>query len=371
MEIEEATLIRVTPTANDLHFAVVIGINRYPGYRDLQHAKRDAEDVFTWLRSTAGGNLPEGNVTCVIPTEDDEAGFAAPSDAWPTTQLVQHALEEFNRRVGEHVDERPEDWDRTRLYLYASGHGLAPDGGVAAVLMADVDASPHVESFGRNIEISFYETWYRSVGLFKEVVFLADCCRGRDVDARGAHPPWNTSSRARGRVTTAMGLATTFDALAFEDAAELGDAGRGFFTRALIEGLRGGAADPSTGEITTTSLGLYVALALPVICEGERRPQESSWPVDVAHPIVLRPATPDHKPLERQVTIRFPEGFAGDVELTGAADHGPHDASIGPWALSLQEGLYKAQLAGGGAPNPPFREDGKFGVYAKDRNVQL
>ena len=52
---------------NDLHFALCIGIDRYPGLpgRDLSSATRDARAFRDWLVTPAGGGLPEANVALI------------------------------------------------------------------------------------------------------------------------------------------------------------------------------------------------------------------------------------------------------------------------------------------------------------------
>jgi hypothetical protein len=49
---------------NDLHFAVVVGINRYPGIKDLKYARDDAERFRDWLVDLEGGGVPQGTCIC-------------------------------------------------------------------------------------------------------------------------------------------------------------------------------------------------------------------------------------------------------------------------------------------------------------------
>src|SRR5262249_49474385 len=156
-------------------------------------------------------------------------------DAFPTARYVNDALGDVTGDVKLHVRADPASFPRSRLYLYASGHGIAPANGTGAVLMADADAAE--DSFGYNIEISLYSAWYVACGWFSEVVIFADCCRDRMFTAPGMGPPWSACPNPFGPTNVCTGFATTFATSAFEplepaDVKNL-DQARGYFTRAL------------------------------------------------------------------------------------------------------------------------------------------
>ena len=358
---------------NPAHYAVVIGINRYPGIRDLQLAKHDAEDFRAWLLAADGGGLPEENVRVVMADQADEAGFADPISSRPTLREVNAALIAVTKAVRLRVKEQRADWDSSRLYVYASGHGIAPEDGAAAVLMADADADPMVESYGNSIEISKYTQWYVGCGFFKEVVVFADCCRDRRYTAPGTGPPMARCPEPYGPTNCAIGFATTYATSAYEptDVQDL-DQARGYFTRGLLDGLTGGAATP-TGEITTVSLADYIAASVQAQTEGKPFKQQPSMPVDAARPIVFRAAGTPAPHHTRTVTLAFPAGYEGRVSLISGRDLSETGdswtAADGPWRIALEEGFYSVRaddpVAGG------FARGGLFRVIAKDADVQL
>lgn len=359
---------------NDLHYAVVVGINRYPGIRDLQLAKNDAREFYAWLVATDGGGLPSENVEVIMVDDADETGFVDATQSRPTLREVNAALGEANRKARLRVQQNRSDWERTRLYLYASGHGIAPDDGAAAVLMADADADPLVESYGNSIELDKYTQWYVACGIFREVVAFADCCRDRRYTAPGNGPPWSRCTEPYGGANVALGFATTYATSAYEPAdVSDPDQARGYFTRGLIDGLTGGAGRDD-GEITTVSLADYVSASVQAQTEGKPFSQRPSMPIDAAHPIVFRPASAPALPLHRRaVVLSFPAGYAGQVALLSGrfVDTGQRwDASVGPWQLELEEGFYiarpEAPVDGGS-----FQQNGLFRVIAKDADVQL
>lgn len=349
---------------NDLHYAVLVGINRYPGIRDLTYARTDAEAFRDWLVSAEGGALPEQNVALVAATPQEEQGFGDAAGARPKRSEVNVALRQFNQAVRERVAQNPADWDRTRLYLYASGHGIAPQTGQGALLMADADR----DFLGESLELALYSQWYAGCGVFRELVVLADCCRERIAGAPpGPFPPFTQCARPYGRTTTVVGYATGVAELAFEpNPANNPDEHRGYFTKAVLDGLQGGAAvDPEQGGITSDTLGVYVRKAVEELTKDQQHAQIF---VEAGDPIVLRPAAAPARP-HWKITIALPAGLAGDVELR-RGDHSVVEsraANQTPWEVELEEGLYGVYSTNG-AGVPPV---GLFEVLAGDANVRL
>jgi hypothetical protein len=357
---------------NDLHYAVVVGINRYPGVRDLKYARRDAHGFKKWLVSRDGGRLPPRNVKSIAARPSQETSFKTARQAWPTARYINDALEDINYDIRSRVREDPSAFERTRLYLYASGHGIAPANGTGAVLMADADVKR--DALGYNIELSLYSQWYVDCGLFREVVIFADCCRDRFFTAPGMGPPWTVCPNPYGPTRVATGFATTFATSAFEprDVTNL-DAARGYFTKALLDGLCGGAVDPGSGKLDTNSLSVYVRQSVQALTEDQRFGQQPNMVADPGDPIVFRPSgSPLRGRPKRRVTVRFPAGYKGRVRLTqgDGSDGRSWSARRGPWKLELEEGLYAVspERSGGGTA---FQNEATFRVLAKDCSVQL
>jgi hypothetical protein len=66
------------------------------------------------------------------------------------------------------------------------------------------------------------------------------------------------------------------------------DQGRGYYTRALLAGLRGGAVDPDHGVVTSTTLAQFVAQAVEAATRGVViYPQKAEHKLDPAHPILF------------------------------------------------------------------------------------
>ncbi len=81
-------------------YALIIGISNYKYIRPLTYADRDAELFRDFLRSSAGGNLPNDNVFCLLNEEAKAGNFWVKGMNWLRTK---------NMKKGD------------RLYIYMAG----------------------------------------------------------------------------------------------------------------------------------------------------------------------------------------------------------------------------------------------------------
>ncbi len=319
--------------ANDLHFAVVIGIDRYPALTDLKTARDDAEKFREWLVDPLGGALPAGNVRMV----EASGGDVVLKDVLPTQREVNAALQAVQDEVHEATRADSEAWARTRLYIFVAGHGIAPRDGNGAFLMAD--ATP--DQLGLHIDLRKYLRWQEKIGLFREVMVFADCCRvDRNCCLYSYGPPFSNDLTGRRSEAAVLGYATT---AGHRSRARLLGERRGLFTEALLEALRGEATNRD-GNVTVDQIETYVATKLAGVQTSEFIPRRNAT-------VVVRV---EHH--EREVHLAFPRGDLL-VELShgnlrtqtlsvGAAEH----------AIRLLPGLYQVkpltpgvdQFAGGG-----------------------
>ncbi len=352
---------------NDLHYAVVVGINRYPGLdSSLKFARSDANAFKRWLVDPHGGGLPHDNVASVVVTKAVEEGFKDADHAEPSQRDVVSALTKINAKSKKDIADDVEKWLQSRLYLYLSGHGIAPQGGKAALLTADAS----LDSMGFNIDLGLYADWYEACAIFHEIVFLGDCCRDIRRDATSS-VPFNSCTNQKNPVVRMVSFATTLGDPAFEPTAGEGDPnlGRGYFTQALLAGLRGDAVN-GDGRIDSTSLGNYLRQTVQNLTKDRVRTQDATMDSDPGQPIVFRaaPAAPTW-----QVTIDFPAGFTASVELLGPSllVLQQWDASKGPLTATLERGFYGVRPVGAKDGAGVFAGGGLFMVAAEDVHVQL
>jgi hypothetical protein len=339
------------------HYGAVVGITHYPGISDLSGPVLDAESFREWLVDPAGGDVPVTNVRTVT-TPAHRVPVPDPFDARPIKREIDRALELLNSQAQNEIADDPDRWAASRLYLYVAGHGIMPGEGEAALLMAD--ARPGVYE---NVELRSYLDWYRRCGIFREVVVLADCCRNWFGHVAPSVVSFARCSRPAAQVFALVGYAAGPGDPAYERVEDgvPPDERRGYFTTALLEGLRGAAAeDPKApGAITSTTLAGYVADAVAEATKDKAVPQSLEMPSDPGHPIILAKvrAAPTF-----WVTITFPAGWSAPVELLHPSGRRELcDPAAGPWMLELPAGLYGVFLPGT-FDGSPFAGGGAFSV---------
>jgi hypothetical protein len=342
---------------NELHFAFVVGINHYPWISDLQGPARDAAAFRDWLLDPSGGGLPDQNVTYLAPAD---------GEVRPTRSDLVSALFETNDKVSEAIGDDPEKFARSRLYLFMAGHGIAPSGGDAALLPANARR----ELFGENLEVMKCRTWYTECGIVGELVIFCDFCRNRINLAESGPLGFTRCATSKGKVESFTGYATAYDRPAYERFEQdvPADERRGYFSRALIEGLNGAGA--TGGDVTSETLEAYVRQRVRELTAGLVPEQDARFPQDLARP--LRFGKPRRAVPERTVTIEV-AGLRDPVRLLDhrhrpVASWAP--ATGGPWQVSVPDGLYAVVHAGSGRGDG-FSGDGLFKVIGEDCHVRL
>ncbi|GAA2803079.1 hypothetical protein GCM10010441_29760 [Kitasatospora paracochleata] len=346
------------------HFGVVTGITRYPGISDLSGPVNDAQAFLEWLLEPTGGGVPSTNVE-LITTPDTGVAFSEAYDARPIKREIDRALELVNTQAKATFADDPEQWQESRLYLYVAGHGIMPGRGETALLLADARAGMY-----ENLELRSYLEWYRICGLFREVVVFADCCRNWFGQVEPSAVPFSRYGRPAAQVFALVGYAAGPGDPAYEqvEADVSPDDRRGYFTQALLDGLRAAPADPALGAITSTTLAPYVQTVVEEATRHKPVPQQVEMPSDPGHPIILATPRPGHN---HTVTIRFPASWSGPVELLlPGGQRVAFDPVAAPWTIELPSGAYGVVLPGT-CDGSPFANEGLFMVAGGSRDVQL
>lgn len=261
---------------NSRHYAVVVGIDCYPGVANqLSTAKHDASAFAEWLRDPLGGALPDNNVALITATPEEESAFklAGPlgaTRARPILNDVYVALETFHAAVSRLND--PE-WQQTRLYMYLAGHGIVPAAGNGALLFANARPPGF---WGDVLDFVAYAQLYERFTPFHDIIMLSDCCREINEGVpSAAAPPF--SGKVRGLTNCVTGYAALFGSNAGAvPSSGSGGHGRGFFTQAILEGLKGAAPhDPVTGAIGSHQLHMYVDRRVPQLSSQNNYSQQA------------------------------------------------------------------------------------------------
>jgi uncharacterized caspase-like protein len=347
---------------NDLHYAIVIGINRYPGIGDLSGARADAEQFAAWLVDPNGGALPPANVKHVCVTDAEEQAFAQARGAKPTHDEIDYALQDIRDALKPRLDADEQAWDQTRLYFYVAGHGFAPQGGEGALFLANAES----DALQRNIELNQYRRWCTTCAYFREVVVFADCCRTRVRSAApGAGPgleecpaPW------KGRSTTwVIGFGSILGNPTYESpAAGADDQARGYFTKALLAGLSGSAPRDESGRITASKLSGFVRTVVADQTKGQQYPQQAQIYGPLADDITFGTTL---APSKHKVTIVLPANVAAAKVVKDGRLIEQWDGANRRWIVNLDDGLYEVDADGAALAN-----GGLFKVSG-DRDVDL
>lgn len=278
------------------HYALVVGIDHYPRFRSLKGARKDAQEFHAWLINPDGGGLPAANVELVLSKEDPVR---------PIHDDIDDALEKiFSKARGDGGDKR--------LYLYFSGHGLGRSNVGADLCLA----SWSKQRRGMALDSMGYLQHVMGWGCVREVIFLLDCCRVREVRSIALPPTLELPTPGDGAPAcrSFVGYATEFMNAAYE--AETGQAEgesgvRGHFTRALMDALKGAAAEPG-GGVRASKLKEYLEVNTPLIAKAKGHIQK---------PEVVNGLDADQEPVFGHAKpAPSAPGFAVNIAFTSVAD---------------------------------------------------
>jgi hypothetical protein len=320
--------------------AIAIGITNYPSLRPLQGPENDAKDFCNWVVND--GNVAAGNVACITSSRYKPA--QKQTRCRPTLEIVDDAFRDLARqafasgRIG------------NRLYIFMAGHGFAPatsfgpDLDDAALLMANAD----LETLGLHVPGGPYANWFRAAAAFDEVLLFMDCCRDDFGRTPVHYPPFAEKTDPGGaNVRTLYAYATKWSYSAREKIIDKGEV-RGVFSYALMEGLRGKAAE--SGVVTGSSLEKYVFSRLPKLV-GETSYQEPRFYYEKQRDITIV-NTPVKTSAVSISWSNLPPEASIELSRANAAVIDRHLAAQDTkWQVSLPIGVYKLQV-----PNTAVRK---------------
>ncbi len=236
-------------------YGLVVGINHYPGFKDLNGAIDDAKKFDEWLiDKNKGGGLLEENRRLILSSSDSRK---------PIQEDIDVALVELFERIGGNRVRR--------FYLYFSGHGLASSRMGADLCLA---VWSHMRRNAALDSEAYYEL-LAGTGQFQEIVCFFDCCRVRLSNSKGAPSslgrpkPGDLSGHERRMIA----YSTEYQNAAYEAQNDIDSSDvRGYFTQALIEALNGNAAQ-TQGGVPAKRLKQYVENRTKILAENDGKTQ--------------------------------------------------------------------------------------------------
>ncbi|MCZ6890438.1 MAG: caspase family protein [Gammaproteobacteria bacterium] len=315
--------------------AVVIGIDTYPGFSDLQGPCNDADAFRAWLIDSNGGGLDPANVMPRQPLWIRE--FPAPvgvADARPVLSELETLFRPLVTRAAlrQHTD--------GRLFIFAAGHGFADsqDMNSAALFTANAELL-----FPLHLAVIDYANFFRRTWAFDEVILIMDACRSTNALQQISKPPLprvNPHANAK-KVKMFVGYGAGFDQVARERA--VNGTVRGIFTMALLDALKN--ANPNRqGRVNGTTVKRHIHNSI----------NSFAGDVSIPPPEILADEDKDVFFLARPAP-----GI--DVEFNVDAAHHNHELVIEfggvdevyranvvatPVTVMLSPGLYKARIEG-------------------------
>lgn len=237
---------------DDGYYAIIVGIK----YADdalntLQGPENDARSFCDWVVLPDGGGVPEDDTHRQLILSSSFGGVVE-----PTAARVVAAFEALDAIANRNGDAGLRRRVGKRLYIYLAGHGFAPSNrdDETGLLVADAkfgDYQQHI--LGRYCAEWAYKAYY-----FDEIILFMDCCRTplhtnpvlnfkpREINAAGFE-----------KVRRLYCFACRWSFKTREREMPPDSSWRGVFTTALLEGLKGAAAD-ERGRVTAESLYRYL-----------------------------------------------------------------------------------------------------------------
>ncbi|APO72221.1 peptidase C14 caspase family protein (plasmid) [Rhizobium gallicum] len=319
-------------------FALVVGLNHYPyfrGGRDLQGAIDDARHIADWLKDVeTGGGLPPENCKLILSTSDPLAPDVGP---------IERDLADIGKRAQDMGGGR-------RFYLFFSGHGHSFD--AIEEQLPDVALCLPLwsrELPNKSISANHLRGWVQRCMPFEEIIIFLDCCRSRELKSRAQNTAGGCAIPRQGFDDTKIVsiFAAEHEEMAFESSGKDDVDARGYFTTALLAGLKGGAAGQH-GGVTHTALWDYLQAEVPRLAQKDGRMQipklGMQLPVDkivfgsaVTGGCVAGPAAG-----QQWLEIRFNDWRNGPIRLLDAGNNIVRQdlASTGPWPVTLKHELH-------------------------------
>jgi hypothetical protein len=245
-------------------FALIIGVDSYqdPEISNLSGASNDAKAIADALKQYAG--FPGDQV--VLLTSNQSV------DLQPTRATIIRRLSNLRLVV-------PKDG---LLWVSFAGHGIERDGH-AYLLPMDAQLSSDIDLLEDSaINVQSMRDRIRQTGV-GQVIFVLDACRNNPLAGRGISttPLTNSFTHAFSFDETnskIRAFATVYATGAGQVAHEYKQRKQGYFTSALVEGLKG-AARNGKGEVTLSGLVKYVQEVVPKRVALDLGPdkQQSPW----------------------------------------------------------------------------------------------
>ncbi len=344
-------------------YAIIIGIQNYPdlddahnGFEPLSGPENDARGFEEWVKCTNGGAVPSHNIGTILSSNFGSSVNDA-SVAKPTVLEIAGAFEKLRKLSEKRQQKMAGSKIGRRLYIFMSGHGIAPTPfgtrieKEAALLMANVDSS-NITSTLYHIPGIYTATWFCENECFDEVFLFMDCCR--DVKITSSTNNFLPNKGAATNTTRFYAFAAKWSRRAKETMID--GKMQGVFTKALLSALWGACAYPDpdpaangSGVITGAALKSFLFRNVKKFMDPQFKEDEEDLEPDIHYEpkgnegknIVIRKGVP----LQMfPVIINISAGVTGTLKIRYDSKQEvaskPGVNGPGQWTISLPIGSY-------------------------------
>ena len=227
-------------------YAMIMGISSYKFINPLSFADADAELFRDFLKSPAGGKLPDSSIYFLKNEEAKAANFLVKGMSW---------LRNRNLKAGD------------RLYIYLAGHGDAINQEEYFYLTYDCNPAGDKNNYLITGTIQLYNLKVRIAEASRkgvEVIFIMDACRTNELPGGGEGQQQLQAAISEKQAGEIIMLATGAGQESLEDPL-IGGTGHGLFTYYLVDGLTGMADTEGAHDnlVTLDELEKYIATTVP------------------------------------------------------------------------------------------------------------
>lgn len=228
-------------------YAIVIGVADYQSINDLTYTTTDAQKIYTFLKSQAGGAVPSNHIRFLTNSSATKAN------------ILKEMKYIFSFA-------KPQD----RVIFYFSGHG-----DVGLFCPHDIQTTGTNALLHDEIKDAFKACKARTK------LCIADACRSGSIKKMSA----TSAQRQNGLEDKSAGVAVLMASKASQYALENNYLKQGFFTYYLIQGLSGKADTNRDKTINIKELFIYVSKNVKRESKGKQAPImfSNTYTMPVAH----------------------------------------------------------------------------------------
>ncbi len=241
------------------HACIAIGINQYQLLQPLSYAQEDAEAVYTFLVEEAGFSRDE----CLLMTDSSPSLWG--NSTYPNRENILKLTENL---CAEHLQQGD------LLWCFFSGYGVSHEG---KDYLMPVDGNP-ADIQGTGIPVELLLNTLKKAPT-ETVLVLVDMNRSQIVKAS------ETIGVQTAELARNLEIPTMLSCRPNQVSRETSALRQGFFTTALLEGLRSGQC------MTLKGLDRFLTDRLPELCDHHLRPKQEPLmvvnPPGKAHLVIL------------------------------------------------------------------------------------